>query len=187
MNPQFVYSRDECAAYVAAIVRAFEKHHTGKPLGRKALHKLAYFSKELGAAIPCSFEIYTYGPYSDTLTFTVDSLQADDVLTDESSDSKYYNYRLGASATEFFREWDPAIERDLSIIDDVVQTLGGFTPNELELIATLHFVAQRQRFIRRMTPSRDTVVAEFRDIKKDKFSLETINGWYDALHNAHLI
>ena len=187
MKLDFVFSRNECAAYVASIVRAFEKHHKGGYLGRTALQKLAYFSRELGAPIPCSFEIYTYGPYSDTITFTVDSLQADDVLTDESQLSKYSNYKLGPRANEFFSKWDRAIEDYLPIVDSVVEAFAGFSPHDLELIATLHFVAQRQRTILRAAPPRESVVAEFRQIKKDKFPVDTINTWYDSLKNAKLI
>ena len=89
MKSDFVFSKNLCAAYIAAIVRSFEKQSKSGYLGRTALQKLAYFSKELGVPIPCSFEIYTYGPYSDAITFDVDSLLADDVLVDESNDKKY--------------------------------------------------------------------------------------------------
>ena len=187
MKLDFVFSRNECAAYVASIVRAFEQHHKTRYLGRTALQKLAYFSRELGAPIPCSFEIYTYGPYSDTITFTVDSLQADDVLADQSQHSKYSNYKLGPRANEFFGEWDRAIEDHMPIIDTVVEAFGGFSPQDLELIATLHFVAQRQRAIQRAAPTKESVVTEFRQIKKDKFPVNTINSWYDSLRNAKLI
>ena len=69
MKSDFVFSKNLCAAYIAAIVRSFEKQHKHGYLGRTALQKLAYFSKELGVPVPCSFEIYTYGPYSDAVTF----------------------------------------------------------------------------------------------------------------------
>lgn len=187
MKSDFVFSRNLCAAYIAAIVRSFEKQNKTGYLGRTALQKLAYFSKELGVPIPCSFEIYTYGPYSDAITFDVDSLLADDVLVDASRDSKYSNYKLGATANDFFRQIDADIEAWLKMIDTVVSVFSGFTPQELELIATLHFVAQRQRTISKTIPARESVVDEFRQIKKDKFPAEKVNSWYDALKNARLI
>ena len=77
-----VYSDDLCSAFMAAIVRSYEQYVGGSHyLGRTAVQKLVYFAKALGVPIPCSFEIYTYGPYSDKVTFSVDSLLADDVLT----------------------------------------------------------------------------------------------------------
>ena len=79
------------------------------------------------------------------------------------------------------------IETWTPMIDTVVKVFGGFSPLELELIATLHFVAQPQRTIGRAAPSRESVVNEFRQIKKNKFSIDEINAWYDALKNAKLI
>jgi len=187
MKSDFVFSKNLCAAYIAAVVRSFEKQHKTGYLGRTALQKLAYFSKELGVPIPCSFDIYTYGPYSDAITFDVDSLLADDVLVDASQQSKYSSYRLGPKAPDFFRLIDADIEAWSNMIDTVVSVFGGFTPQDLELIATLHFVAQRQRTISRMAPGREAVVDEFRQIKKNKFSVETIDRWYDALKHAKLI
>jgi hypothetical protein len=73
------------------------------------------------------------------------------------------------------------------MIDTVVAVFGGFSPQDLELIATLRFVAQRQRTIGRAAPSRESVVDEVRQIKKDKFSIDQIGGWYGALKNAKLI
>ena len=187
MKSDFVFSRNLCAAYVAAIVRSFERQHKTGYLGRTALQKLAYFSKELGVPIPCSFDIYTYGPYSDAITFDVDSLLADDVLLDQSRGKKYSNYKLGPRANDFFRIMESDVQGWTSMIDTMVAVFGGFSPQDLELIATLHFVAQRQRTIGRATPSRESVVDEFRQIKKDKFSIDKINGWFDALKSARLI
>ena len=187
MKSDFVFSRNLCAAYIAAIVSSFERQHESGYLGRTALQKLAYFSKELGVPIPCSFEIYTYGPYSDAITFDVDSLLADDVLLDQSGDKKYSNYKLGPRANDFFVLMEGDVAAWMPMIDTVVAAFGGFGPQDLELIATLRFVAQRQRTIGRSGPTRESVVDEFQKIKKNKFSIDKINSWYDALKNAKLI
>ena len=126
---------------MAAIVRSYE-HYVGSNhyLGRTAMQKLVYFAKAVGVPIPCSFEIYTYGPYSDTVTFSVDSLLADDVLEDISKDPQSYsNYRLGANASEILNTYERLISPHREKIDAVVKSLGSFKPHELELIATLHF------------------------------------------------
>jgi uncharacterized protein YwgA len=187
MNTNFVFSKNLCAAYIAALVRSFENRNKTGYLGRTALQKLAYFSPELGVPIPCSFEIYTYGPYSDAITFDVDSLLADDVLSDQSRDKKYSNYKLGPAASDFFKVMEPEIHAWLPMIDTVVDVFGGFSPQQLELIATLRFIAQRQRTVAKGAPARESVIDEFRRIKKDKFTVDEINGWYDALKRAKLI
>src|SRR5437016_12373927 len=93
-----LFSNNLCAVFLAEIVRAFEKYHKNHYLGRTAMQKLAYFAQAAGVPIPCSFEIYNYGPYSDAITFNVESMIADDIIEDKSTNSKYSNYRL-ASAT----------------------------------------------------------------------------------------
>ncbi len=152
------------------------------------MQKLVYFAKALGVPIPCSFEIYTYGPYSDTVTFTVDSLLADDVLKETSKDPQTYsNYRLGENADEILNAYKPLIDPYLGKIDAVVESLGSFKPQELELIATLHFIHHRLKQIWRKEPPRDHVLAEFHRVKKDKFTEKEIDSWYDALKSAKLI
>jgi hypothetical protein len=186
---KLAYSDDLRSAFMAAIVRSFEKWvGGGHYLGRTAIQKLVYFAKTLGVPIPCSFEIYTYGPYSDAITFSVDSMLADDVLKDISKDqNKYSSYRLGDNANELLNAYRTVIEPHLRAIDAVVQSLGSFEPKQLELIATLHFIHQRLKQIQRQEPPKDQVLAEFRRVKKDKFRLEEVDGFYDALKRAELI
>jgi uncharacterized protein YwgA len=183
------YSDDPLSAFVASIISSYERYVGGRNyLGRTAIQKLVYFVKALGAPIPCSFEIYTYGPYSDSVTVSMDSMLADDVLKDTSNDpKKYSNYRLGANANEIFEAYRSLIDPYGRIIDAVVQSLGNFKPPELELVATLHFVYHRLKQILRKDPSKDQVVEEFRRVKKDKFAQAEVDGFYDALKRAQLI
>jgi len=183
------YSNDACSAFTAAIVDSFqrsigERHY----LGRTAVQKLVYFAKALGVPIPCSFEIYTYGPYSDTVTFAVDSMLADDVLKDVSGGSSVYsNYRLGNNASEILASYSSLLDPYRSAIDAVVNSLGKFKPSELELVATLHFIHNRLKQILRLDPSKDQVLSEFRRVKKDKFTETEIDTFYNALKDANLI
>jgi uncharacterized protein YwgA len=157
-------------------------------LGRTAIQKLVYFAKTLGVPIPCSFEIYTYGPYSDSVTFSVDAMLADDVLKDISNaPQKYSNYRLGDNADEILSAYRPAIEPYQNAIDAVVQSLGSFEPQQLELVATLHFIHERLKHILRMEPSEEQVLKEFGRVKKDKFGREEVESFYKALKSAQLI
>ncbi len=183
---ELVYSNNLCSAFLTAIVKAFEEHHAGGYLGRTALQKLTYFVKVLGAPVPCSFGIYTYGPYSDKVTFAVESLLADDVIKDNSPNPKYSNYRLGPNAEELLFSFANELQPHENKIHQAVKALGAFTPNDLELIATLHFIARRQLQTTGKT-SKKLAVREFKMIKKDKFSDEDISTWHDALAKAGLI
>lgn len=186
-SSDLVYSNDICSAFLAAIVRSFEANHPRGYLGRTAVQKLAYFAQAMGVPIPCSFDIYTYGPYSDTVTFSMESLMADDVVVDRSNKPEYSSYSLGENAAELLHAFDGEIGPHTSAIDRVVKALGGFKPQELEVIATLHFIARRQRQVHRNEPSKQEIISEFKTIKGDKFGHEAISVWYDALKKAGLI
>ncbi len=186
VSREIVYSNDLCSAFLTAIVKAFEMHHPMAYLGRTAMQKLTYFVKVLGVPVPCSFGIYTYGPYSDTVTFAVESLLADDVIVDTSCNPKYSNYRLGINAAELLSGFAEELSPYEGKIAQSVKALGSFAPNELELIATLHFIAQRQAHTGGK-PSKTSVFREFKLIKQDKFQDEEISTWYDALVDAGLI
>jgi len=186
---KLAYSDDLLSAFTAAIIRSHQKQVGGRHyLGRTAIQKLVYFAKTLGVPIPCSFEIYTYGPYSDSVTFSVDSMLADDVLKDISNvPQKYSNYRLGDNAGEILSAYRSAIEPYQKVIDAVVHSLGSFEPQQLELVATLHFIHERLKHILRREPSEEQVLEEFRRIKKDKFCREEVESFYKALKGAQLI
>jgi len=181
-----VYSNDLCSAFVTAIVRSFEKNHPNRWLGRTATQKLTYFAKVLGVPVPVSFGIYTYGPYSDTVTFAVESLLADEVIVDQSRKPEYSSYRLGPNGKALLQMFDPELRPHVGMIDRVVKALGGFKPQELELIATLHFIAQKVPRLIGRKATKEEVVWEFKSIKGDKFSSEEISAWYDALVQAGL-
>ena len=184
---ELVYSNDLCSAFVTAIVRSFEKYHAAGWLGRTATQKLAYFAKVLGVPVPVSFGIYTYGPYSDAVTFAVESLLADEVLLDQSRKSEYSNYRLGPNAKALLTAFDSELRPHLDKIDRVVKALGGFKPAELELIATLHFIAQKLPNLIHQKATKREIVRQFKAIKGEKFSDQEISAWYDALAKAGLI
>ena len=168
-------------------MRSFEEHFPSGFLGRTATQKLAYFAKVLGAPIPCSYEIYTYGPYSDTVTFSVDSLLADEVLTDRNTQPHYSNYRLGPNSSRLLGQFEEEVNPHIVVIDRVVGALGSFAPKQLELIATLHFINQRQKQIRGQAPTKDEVIEEFLQIKGEKFPPERVESFYEALKPANLI
>ncbi len=187
MSVELVYSNNLCAAFLTAIVKAFKVHHQTAGLGPAALQKLTYFIKLLGAPVPCSFGIYTYGPYSDTVTFAIESLLADEVIQDTSTNPTYSSYDLSRNAIEILANFEGELNPHEENIQKAVKTLGAFNPAELQMIATLHFISQRQ--IRtRATLSKDSIIAEFKTIQHSKFADDQVIGkCHDALVEAGLI
>src|SRR5579871_2297618 len=179
-NMTLLFSNDLTSAFLAEIVRAFQQHHGSHYLGRTAMQKLAYFSQAIGVPIPCSFEIYNFGPYSDTITFAVESMIADDLIQDISTNPKYSNYRPKPGAPQFSQEIQEAVAPYRQKIANVVRTLGKFDPPQLEVLTTLHFIATKIRSLGGNSDKK-TIMAQFFRVKGDKFSAQEVSSWYEAL------
>jgi uncharacterized protein len=151
---ELTFSNNLRAAYLTEFVRSFQKYFPNGFLGRTAVQKLVYFARAAGVPLPCSFEIYNYGPYSDQVTFAVDGLLADEVLADTSTNcSRYSNYRLANDKFHFPQQLEKKVAAHKGQIERVVKHLGGFRPEQLELIATLHFVHHRLGSIQQKKPA----------------------------------
>ena len=182
------YSNHPLAAFLAAIVASYERQFGGQGyLGRTAMQKLAYVCQALGVPVPTRFELYTYGPYSDEVSATMESLLADEVALDKAPESRYSNYRTGANSQVLLSRFRGELAPHMGRIDAVVQALGPLKPEELELMATLHFVYERERqFFPHALPIRSKVLSEFKQVKKDKFTDIDISRVYDLLVTAGL-
>jgi len=182
-----LFSNDLRSAYVTEVVKSFNSLKPSGYLGRTALQKLVYFCKAVGVPIPCSFEIYNFGPYSEEVTRSATSLLADEALQDLSNSGAYSSYTLGANANDFSKEFLDEVAGYRPTIDSIVQVLGPCNPNTLELVATLHFVNARQKGILGRRPSKESVMAEFRSIKGNKFSEGDMDSWYNWLALSNLL
>lgn len=181
-----VYSNDLRSAFLAAIVQNFAEAHPHRELGRTAVQKLTYFTMALGVPVPCSFGIYTYGPYSDQVTFTVASLLADDVIQDKSRTPERSNYKPGPNSQELISEFADDLGPYEEKINRVVTALGKLRPHQLELVSTLHFIASRQKQIHKSF-SEKSVLSEFKAVKGDKFRDRDIRGCYRSLASTGLV
>ena len=185
MSLELVYSKDLRSAFLAAIVQSFANAHPGRELGRTAMQKLTYFTKAVGVPVPCSFGIYTYGPYSDQVTFAVASLLADDVIEDKCRTPERSNYRPGPHSQELISEFEDYVRAYQDKINLVVDVLGKLRPNQLELVSTLHFLASRQKQLYKSF-SEDSVVSEFKSIKGNKFRERDVRACYESLARTGL-
>lgn len=182
-----LFSNDLLSAYVTEVVKSFDSLRPSGYLGRTALQKLIYFCKAVGVPIPCSFEIYNFGPYSEEVTRSATALLADEALQDRSYTGAYSSYTVGTNANEFSKEFLDDVARFRPTIDSIVRVLGPSKPETLELVATLHFVNARQRGISGSRPAKGSVIGEFKSIKGNKFSDEDIDYWYCWLEQSNLL
>lgn len=182
-----LFSNDLRSAYVAEVVKSFDALKPSGYLGRTALQKLIYFCKAVGVPIPCSFEIYNFGPYSEEVTRSTTALLADEALQDLSSKGAYSSYTAGANVNEFSKEFLDETARHRPVIDSIVKVLGPSKPDTLELVATLHFINGRLKGILGSRPDKKCVTDEFISIKGSKFSDNDIDSWYRWLEKSQLL
>ena len=183
-----LFANDQCSAFTTAVIESFSEKFPSGYLGRTALQKLVYFAQAIGVPVPCSFEIYNFGPYSDDITKSVSRLLADDAIEDVSSNpSKYSSYRPGPNSKDFSPAFSDFVTPYRGMIDSVVGALGSCSPTTLELVATLHFVNARLKGFKGKRPSKEEVGIEFRGIKGSKFPPSDIDRWYGWLDSTGLL
>lgn len=174
-------------ALIAATVNAAASKNPKCYLGRTALQKLLYFMKVLGVPMRYTFEIHHFGPFCQNVRNDVDWLLADDVLTDQSQDQRYSNYRPDKGWAELESQFAGELGRHQHVVNDVCNALSDMSPNTLELIATLDFSFRWVKARGGQGPWREAAVEKFKSIKKEKFSNAEIQKWYDSLVAARLI
>jgi uncharacterized protein YwgA len=172
---------------IAATVNAAATRNPECYLGRTALQKLLYFMKVTGVPMKYTFSIYHFGPFCQNIGDDVDWLLADDVISDESPDPGYSNYRPNKGWAELESRFSAELSTYRPAINNVCHALSDLSPNTLELIATLDFSFRWVKARGGLGPWRQAAVEKFRCIKKDKFADADIQKWYDSLVSAHLI
>ena len=157
-------------------------------LGRTHLQKMLYFMKVLGVPMNYGFEIYHYGPFCNSIRDDVEWLLADEVVKDETTDSsRYSNYRPSETIGELSNQFESELKQHGSTIETVVSVLCDFTPENLELLATIDFSFRWVKARGGTGPWKSSTIKKFKDIKKDKFEDEEIETAYTKLVKANLI
>lgn len=111
----------------------------GSVKGRKALHKILYFTNLKTNMF--KYQWYTYGPYSPELAYKIADHVCDkslDVQEHGSGDMTRYDMSLSAGGSKLLaRASHPDID---SALDRVHALLHGMSPRQMELLASVHFI-----------------------------------------------
>jgi uncharacterized protein YwgA len=111
--------------------------HLGTVRGRKRLQKLLYFLQEAERVpLGLDFSMHHYGPYSRLLDARLAALRLASVVRSSSTLEGVMEFRLSAEAEHDVRSArtteEPSIKR--------VGSLAKLMPNEIELLATVHYL-----------------------------------------------
>ncbi len=109
--------------------------------GKKVLQKLVYFVQEgEGVRLGLSFRMRHYGPFSDELDELTEEMGERGVLSITDSGEAGFTFRPGKTLTA-----TPHTSAD-SQVDRVIERFGNEGGLTLELLATIHFLAERHGY-----------------------------------------
>ena len=115
----------------------------GDVRGRKRLQKLLYFLQEAeGQPLGLDYRMHYYGPYSPTLDARIQLLAARGLVEETTPADGVSKFSLSAGAEAQLGRTPPSLHES---IDRVLEHFGRLTPNAIELLATVHFLAQGRR------------------------------------------
>lgn len=109
--------------------------------GRKALQKLVYFSKVAEVPVTYRYFMHLYGPFSRELASDLVLFQAAGLLAVKPAEGGYDLFLLGPRGHRLLETEGERISPFRESLRRIVTLFGGFSPHELELYATTHFVA----------------------------------------------
>jgi hypothetical protein len=151
-----------------ATITALIKREKSGSLGRTALMKYCYFLKELrGVPLSYHFTLYAYGPFdSDVLADLQYAESLNAVKSELEVFSSGYGYKLkpGPKAEQVEDRARDFISRHEDDIEAVVDTFGGKSASDLEMLSTVIYVDREWASIR--TPVKmKQVVSEVCEVK----------------------
>jgi len=159
-----------------------------RPLGRVLTQKLCYFLRAKGVPMSFRFRLCHYGPYSQPLYYRMYDLVQDRLIADESSDRhRYSDYRPTSATRALIEEGRGFLRHHEDRIDSVLRMFHGLSPEEVEMLATLHYVHESNLRYHGEAPPREEVVEKVYGYKGGRFEKGLIRSAYDALDGAGLI
>jgi len=159
-----------------AIIRVLNRRSVR---GRKVLQKLIYFLQEAERE-PLGFDyrMYYYGPYSATLDARLQTLSAVGLLSAPPDSEGIATFSPTSESTALIQP-DPAVDQK---IDRLLSNVGGILPNDVELLATVHFLAKESA--KRGPFDEGKIARQVRAWKGEKFSraeidsaISRLRGW----------
>ena len=157
------------------------KNITNNRLGRTIVQKLCYFIKYEGVSLDFRFRLHHFGPFSQKLFLRMDELKSDDVIKDALDEPERSAYEIGDNALEVMNHFSKDLGAVKPRIDEVINKLSCFiSPEELELLATIHYFYYARYKFNKKAPSKEEIVQETKDVK-NKFSKSKIEETYDQL------
>jgi O-acetyl-ADP-ribose deacetylase (regulator of RNase III) len=155
----------------ALVIQLFERYGLpGYRLTRLETQKLAYLLQESGEPMQLNYVRHQYGPYADNLNHLLQRLDGHFIrgFGDRDTNSQIYVLSEGSQAAHDFMEQHPDAQERLEQVSRLIE--GFETPYGMEMLTTLHWVAQREDPQASITVERAIAgVQAWSDRKRDLF------------------
>ncbi len=157
-------------------------------LGRTALQKILYFLQVFGVPMRYRFDVHHYGPFCAHILSDVDDMILDEIIVDKSlNQHKYSNYRAGDGADALIANFSEELRPHRQTVHDIVSALTPWTPDNLELLSTMHYSFRELQVSLQRAPTKKELVRRFREFKPDRFDNDEIDEAIKCLKQAKLI
>lgn len=155
----------------------------GYRLGRLEAQKLAYFLQEAGEPLRLNYRKHFYGPYADNLNHALQRLDGHFIrgYGDRSQRSQIYVLDEGRGAAENFLANDADASERLGRVSQLIE--GFETPYGMEMLATLHWVANENSQAAESVEVAIAAVHAWSDRKRDLFKPQHLRKAWQRLRD----
>lgn len=145
--------------------------------GKKKVQKLMYLMERKGADLSLDYSIHFYGPYSEKLDEALHILEAQGIAQIDTSESTH-TIRVSKEQDE------EVIMKEMSIVQNVLDSFGNDSAFDLEAITTLDYAANSLLHGR---GTDEEIIDEVKKIKGRKFSDCQLKRDLQLLHNQNFL
>ena len=138
-----------------------------------------YLIERKGVSMNLRYSIHFYGPYSEELDNAIRLLAANDVINIDTSERTHKISILDSSSIDY-----DLMEEEINTINFILDNFSDKTPNELEALTTLDFVAKE---IIENNGSHEDIINEVLKIKGTKFTTYFLKEQLELLKECGFI
>lgn len=158
-----------------------------KVLGRTTLQKIMYFLKVMDVPMGYRFSVHHYGPFCSGILQDTDWLILDEIVEDKSEKPDIYEYSPGQKFDELVDSYSEQLEPHRKAVGVVTDVFASLSANSLEVYSTIDYAFRELRARSGRPPSKEKVIARFKEFKGEKFSQEAVEKAYDRMEEAGLL
>ena len=157
----------------------------GYELTKLEIQKLAYFLQEAGEPLKLPYVKHRYGPYANNLNHVLKQIEGHYIRgygdgTSKAESAEIYVLPEGRKAAQAFLETEAEAQERLERVSNLI--FGFETPYGMELLATVHWVAQENLEAAKDADVAIALVHEWSDRKRKLFKPEHIRKAWQRLH-----